>query len=330
MRLRSSLLPILLIGCILGWGVLARTNSETWWWVALLDSVPPQLLLPLPLWLLWKSARRRAWVDVALSVLASFLLVLQMGFVLPRISTGTDQNGIPLTILNLNADFASTDPNKLATIAKREDVDVLVLQEALNRDRQGADFEAALRKSFPGWSLRRHDELVTLSRLPVFGSAVQTFPNSPHAVLAVQVGAHGQAVKIVNTHLPTLAILPSQSDTELRRTLGQRISRRLSVRRDFLTVTQALLNQNAGPILLVGDLNAPPRRELHARLRAQGWTDTFQQGGAGFGFTHHARLPHSRIDYVWMRGASAASVRVLSDVLSDHRAVLASLRLPVP
>ena len=40
LSLAAALLTVL-------WSVLARLRSETWGWVAVLDLIPPQLLLPL-------------------------------------------------------------------------------------------------------------------------------------------------------------------------------------------------------------------------------------------------------------------------------------------
>lgn len=157
-----------------------------------------------------------------------------------------------------------------------------------------------------------------------------TFPNSPHAVLVSSLEVAGQPVTVVNTHLPTLSLLPSSSDTRLGRSLPERVTRRLAVRRDFVEVMARVGRDTSGPLILAGDLNAPPRGELHARLRRLGLTDAFATGGTGSGFTHHARFGHSRIDYVWTRGVQAERAASLPDVLGDHRAVLAELRLAGP
>ncbi|GAA5511557.1 hypothetical protein Dcar01_00268 [Deinococcus carri] len=309
----------------LGWGLLTRARSETWWWVAGLDSLPPQLLLPVPLGLAWAAWRKRRWAWAALNVAMVLAFTAgQVGFVLPHV--GTEASGVPLRVLTLNADFASADPQRLAALARREGVDLLTLQEALGRDRRVV-YEARVRAAFPGWSLTRHDELLTLSRLPVLTSRAVTFPRSPHAVLLTRVRVGDQAVTVVNTHLPTLALLPSASDIRLRRSLAARMSRRLAVRRDFVGVMAGVLREAPGPVILAGDLNAPPRGELHTRLEALGLTDTFRAAGSGPGFTHHARFGHSRIDYVWARGAAAVQTSTLPDVLSDHRALLAEVRL---
>lgn len=313
----------------LAWGLLARARSETWWWVAGLDLMPPQVLLPVPLLLAW-ALRRQGWGWPALNLaVAVAFSATQVGLVLPRPSPAPEVHAVEgpsLRLLTLNADFAGTDPARLATLVQGGGVDVLVLQEALSRDRN-AGYEARVRAALPGWFLARHDELITLSRWPLRDTRAVPFPRSPHAVLATTVETPAGPLMVVNTHLPTLGLLPSESDTRLGRSLAERVSRRLAVRRDFVEVVGGLLRDAPGPLVLAGDLNAPPRGELHVRLRSLGLTDAFAAEGTGFGFTHHARLGHSRIDYVWTRGLTTAQASALPDVLSDHRVLTVSLLL---
>ncbi|WP_394649494.1 endonuclease/exonuclease/phosphatase family protein [uncultured Deinococcus sp.] len=311
----------------LAWGVLARYWSETWWWLALLDQVPAVPLLAAPLLLAFLAARRRkgGWVIWNLGAALAFA-VFQAGAVLPRAEPLP--GGSPLTLLTLNTGFASAPPAALAALVARERADVVTLQEGLDPAGQARAYEAALRRAFPGWTVVRHDELLTLTRLPLLGSRTVTFPNTPHSVLLARLRAAGQEVTVVNTHLPTLGLRPGASDRALGRTLPQRVEHQLTARREFPGVMSRLLGQESGPLLLAGDLNAPPRGQLHRELGALGLRDAFSQAGHWFGLTHHARAPYARPDYVWLRGAQAEDVQALPDFLSDHRALVVRLRLP--
>ncbi|MFC5849869.1 endonuclease/exonuclease/phosphatase family protein [Deinococcus petrolearius] len=318
---------LLFAALALAWGVSARRWSETWWWLALLDQVPALLLLPAPLLLAYLAARRRkgGWVAWNLGAALAFA-VFQAGAALPRAERLPD--GAPLTLLTLNTDFASAPPAALAALVARERADIVTLQEGLDRERQARPYEAALRSAFPGWTVLRHDELLTLIRLPLLDSRTVTFPQTPHSVLLARIRAAGQEVTVVNAHLPTIGVWPNASDRALGRTLPQRVAHQLDARREFPGVVARLLGQGGGPLLLAGDLNAPPRGELHRDLNALGLRDAFAQAGRGFGLTHHARAPYARSDYVWLRGAQAEDVQTLSDLLSDHRALVVRLRLP--
>lgn len=318
---------LLFAALALAWGLLARRWSETWWWLSLLDQLPATLLLPVPLGLAFIAARRRKAGWVVWNLTAALLFaVYQGGALLPRAERLPD--GAPLTLLTLNTEFASAPPAALAALVAHERADIVTLQEGLDHAGRAQPYEAALRLAFPGWTVLRHDELLTLTRLPLLGSRTVTFPQTPHSVLLARLRAAGQEVTVVNTHLPTIGLWPGASDRALGRTLPQRIEHQLAARREFPGVMARLLGQEDGPLLLAGDLNAPPRGELHRDLKALGLGDAFAQAGHWFGLTHHARAPYARIDYVWLRGAQAEDVQTLPDLLSDHRALVVRLRLP--
>lgn len=318
---------LLFLAVAFGWWWVTRTHAGSWWWAAALNVVPPQVLLPWPIFLVWQAARakKRGWV--LLNVLASAVFTVSVvGLLLPRAEP--QPAGVPLTLLTLNTNFASTNPEQLAQVAVREGVQVITLQESLNRQFQAGAYEAQVRAAFPGWNVARHDELLTLSKLPILGTKVVTFPNSLHAVLVTEVRVQGQAIRVVNAHLAAPKLLPSASDRAMGRNLQQRMEFTLAIRRDFQKVAGGLIRENPLPLLIAGDLNAPPRGGVWYQLRSLGLRDAFLQAGKGFGFTHHALFGHSRIDYVWLRGAKAEEARPLRDLLSDHRALLVKVVLP--
>lgn len=315
----------ILLAC--GWWWVTRTHAGSWGWAAALNMLPPQVLLPWPLWLAWWASRlkKRGWVGLNLLSAAVFTVSV-VGFVLPRAES--PKPGQALGVMTLNADFASAEPSRIAEVAQRENVQVIALQEGLNRSFRGAAYESALRAAFPGWTVVRSDELVVVSRLPVLGSQVVKFPHSAHTVLATRLRLGGQAVTVVNAHLPAFSLWPTASDRALRRSLPERLGRGLSVRRDFQGVVAGLLRQTADPFVLAGDLSMPPRGGVVNQLRYLHLHDAFAEGGVGFGFTHAALLPHSRLDYVWVRGAGVRQYSVLRDLLSDHRASVVRLAVP--
>ncbi len=314
------------------WWWATRTHAGSWWWAAVLNMVPPQILLPLPLWLAWRAARLRKRGWVILNLLGALLFTVStVGYVLPR-AARAQAEGVPLTVMTLNANYASASPSRLAEVALREGVQVLTLQEALDKSGEAQTFEQALKAAFPGWTLVRHDELLTLSRLPILDSQVLRFPHTPHAVLLTHIRNEGQTVTVANTHLPTAGLLPNSSDRQLGRGLPERMERGLELRWDFQTLVAAIMKQNAGPFVLAGDLNTAARGGVVNQLRFLKLRDTFSEGGSGFGFTHYALplLGHSRIDYVWVRDLAVKQASVQRDLLSDHRAYVVRLLLPAP
>ncbi|WP_167757826.1 endonuclease/exonuclease/phosphatase family protein [Deinococcus fonticola] len=318
-------LLFILVAC--GWWWVTRTQAGTWWWAAALNVVPPQVLLPIPLFMAWLAGRARKQGWVLLNVLAAAVFTVSVaGFVLPRAEQ--KHAGLPLTLLTLNTNFAGTDPARLAQVALREGVQVITLQEALNRQVDPGEYEQRLRAAFPGWSVTRYDELVTISKFPILSARSVKFPNSAHAVFVTQVRAQGQVVDIVNMHLPAPKLLPSASDRAQNRNVQERLQLTLDIRRDFQKVAGSLIRADDHPLIIAGDLNAPSRGGVWYQLRSLGLRDAFRESGRGFGFTHHALFGHSRIDYVWLRGAKAGHTRTLRDLLSDHRAVVVKIMLP--
>ncbi|WP_291424330.1 endonuclease/exonuclease/phosphatase family protein [Deinococcus sp.] len=323
---------LLFVLVALGWWWVTRTHAGSWWWAALLNMAPPQLLWPWPLLLAWRAARvgKRGWVVVNLLAAALFT-VSTVGFVLPRAPRAPGA-GRPLTVLSLNTNYASAPATKVAELALREGAQVVTLQEALDRQRSGKAFETQLRAAFPGWNVVRNDELLTLAHVPVLGWQVIKFPHSPHTLLLTRLRVEGQTVTVVNTHLTTFPLplpLPQKGGRPVR-TLQQRTEHQLQVRWDFQTVMAGLLRHSADPLVLAGDLNTPARGGVVHPLRFLGLSDAFAEAGTGFGFTHWAYLGHSRLDYIWLRGLQAQYAAPLPDLVSDHRALIARLRLPDP
>lgn len=300
------------------WAALVRQTSETWWWVSVADLVPPQVCLLLLVPLLFEALSRKQWLRASGWSLCVLWLLHWSGW------TWNAPSQVPTTLnlLSLNADFASAPAERVAALARREGADIVVLQEALDRERQGKAYRQALQAAFPNWYFAQHDELVTLSRWPIVGSAPVTFPRSPHALLWTRIEVGGRNINLYNVHLPTNGVLASESDQRLGRTLPQRVAKRLSVRRDFLSLTAHELKRQRDAVILAGDFNASPRGELAQRLPSLGLSDSFAEAGRGFGFTHAAQLGHSRIDFVWTREMRAVGAATLPDRLSDHRPLL--------
>lgn len=90
----------------------------------------------------------------------------------------------------------------------------------------------------------------------------------------------------------------------------------------------------AGPaaVIVAGDYNSTPDMRQFRDLLTGGYRDAVQQSGAGFGPTFPSRSgrpPLITIDHIVTRHAVARSVRTVYVPGSDHRAVLASIEIPL-
>lgn len=172
-------------------------------------------------------------------------------------------------------------------------------------------FGAALRLPPPGPD-RPEAEYgsALLSGLPVSSWRCVPLPLWPgteqRCVLIADVEVGEQEVSIASTHLSHEGLEP-----------------RLAQCRGLLR----LLDDR--PALVLGDLNAQPDSDELALLTER-LTDCWADSGSGRGHTIPAVLPLRRIDYVLASADfSVEQIEVVDiGVASDHRAVVATLRLP--
>lgn len=134
-------------------------------------------------------------------------------------------------------------------------------------------------------------------------------PGPRPGFLEATIDVHGTAVQVFNTHLD--------------------YRRDPSVRRAQVAEMLVHIARAAGPVLLLGDLNAPPEapelQPLFTRLR-DAWP-----AAAGPGHTIPVAEPVRRIDYVLISDHfQVRSARVPATLASDHRPVVIDLVLPSP
>lgn len=85
-------------------------------------------------------------------------------------------------------------------------------------------------------------------------------------------------------------------------------------------------------VIIGGDYNSTPDMRQFRDLLTNGYQDAVQESGSGFAptFPSNRRFPPVlTIDHVLTRNATASSVRTIEVPGSDHRALLATVRVPV-
>lgn len=90
----------------------------------------------------------------------------------------------------------------------------------------------------------------------------------------------------------------------------------------------------AGPaaVIVGGDYNSTPDMRQFRDLLTDGYDDAVHQSGAGFAPTYPADAwfpPLLTLDHVLTRNAAAASVQTITIPGSDHRALLATIEVPL-
>jgi endonuclease/exonuclease/phosphatase family metal-dependent hydrolase len=84
---------------------------------------------------------------------------------------------------------------------------------------------------------------------------------------------------------------------------------------------------NIAPAVLAGDFNDPPGAAVIRRIREAGFTSVFDLLGLPHPPSVPARRPVEAIDYIFVRGLIVEAAQVLDAAASDHRPVIATLRI---
>lgn len=92
--------------------------------------------------------------------------------------------------------------------------------------------------------------------------------------------------------------------------------------------------KDAGPaaVIVGGDYNATPDMRQFRDLLTNGYLDAVQQTGSGFAPTFRADVaipPLITIDHILTRNAAARTIKTITISGSDHRALLATIRVPL-
>jgi endonuclease/exonuclease/phosphatase (EEP) superfamily protein YafD len=92
--------------------------------------------------------------------------------------------------------------------------------------------------------------------------------------------------------------------------------------------------REAGPgaVIIGGDYNSTPDMRQFRDLLTNGYSDVVQQLGSGFAPTFkadHPLPPLITIDHILTRNAAAATIETVTITGSDHRSLLATVRVPL-
>ena len=295
------------------WGALALFVPQAFW------AVPALLFLPLTL----IRAPRAAWIPAAAVLIVAGPL---MGFTwAPR--QNPDGPTIRLATYNVQVWQRRHVPSILDEIIAA-DPDVLCLQDArgIRNTRAAAHFKTQ--------NVAMFGQYVVVSKFPIIESTVGdiSYDRETHTYLRVRLDVRGRDVTVFTAHLvtPRDALSPLRSPafwrlavSEIRRNQAQRMRQGRQLAEDASRVE--------GPLIIAGDLNAPPASLVTRMLTDRGLSDAFSEAGRGYGYTfgHSLFIGQSflRLDRIlvsrhflpvnaWVGGAAG----------SDHRPVITDLR----
>lgn len=223
--------------------------------------------------------------------------------------------------LTWNVEQWSSGGERVARAVAELSPDVFCLQEARNYDgevdHEWPAFEAAL----PGYRLIRFGEMAFGTRWPILEERRLPLHDElwKRPLLDITLRApNGARLRVLDAHLAYTKFYGSAPGALVRS--GQ--ERRAQAERIL-----AHVGSSSEPMLLCGDLNAPPNSAALSVLR-QRFGDAWRLRGTGFGMTTSALHPIRRIDYLLVSGLQVGDIRVIEEPLSDHLALTATFALP--
>ena len=297
------------------------------------------------------AALARRWVAVA-GLVAVWALAAT-----PWAAGGAGEGGGTLQILSLNAGgraLTFETSERIRAFADRRGIEVIAWQEHDIRYPDDAPYGSAAtlqpivrgglyRSPRPVDSLGRPPRGIVHLANPVLtvlpwvrqsqprlASDLPEHEQSPYTRAVLE--WDGREIAVYNVHLASYSEKrPWRDDIggglrgwgRFLQTIGPTAARRAAEARALRDV----LGREPRPFLVVGDLNSAPGQEAYEIL-SDGLTDVLAAAGSWPGFTFHARVPFVRIDHVlasphWQ----VVDADVRGDLSSDHRAIVASLRL---
>jgi endonuclease/exonuclease/phosphatase (EEP) superfamily protein YafD len=308
------------------------------WWFAGVNMFLPQLLWAGPglvlLPLTARYARRWMWLPLATMLFVAGPL---MGFSWSRQPVPRDvPGGVPLRVMTYNVQLWQREyaPN-IVTEIREADPDVLVLQDAR------AASNTVLDEFLKNLKVASFGQYIIASKFPIVDPVVGdiSYRGETHTFLRARINVHGQDVVVSTAHFATprdaLSAFRSPrflASPEFWEVGVSSIRRNMSDRMVQARALADALRHLDGPLIVGGDLNAPPPSLASRTLTDSGLVDAFAAGGRGYGYTfgHSLRLRRSflRLDRILVsRHFAVVASHVGSATGSDHRPVIADVVL---
>jgi len=322
---------LLYAALVIGWYIAYSRVGDGFWLLALVNGFAVYLFAPLPLAaLLTVLARRRVTWGALLVVTLLFCGLFGGDLLPPSPVARAGANDPVLTVMTYNVLFTNTDATPIAANITSVNPDLITFQELAPQLAQ--QLEQAIGAHYPYRTplhpAECHAQVAVWSRYPL-----QVEPVDEDVLCrtcSVVVDFDGRAVRVVDVHAWPFTGFDQES-----------IERSLRWRREQIELVLGTVEGQPEPLILLGDLNSTPLHEVYQMLSDQ-LVDSYREAGWGLGHTFPTTggrlwgIPYPdrlvRIDHIlhsddWR--AEAAWVGEW-DGFSDHRPVVARLRLPRP
>jgi endonuclease/exonuclease/phosphatase (EEP) superfamily protein YafD len=313
-----------------------RLSPVSPWWLELTRYAP------YPLWLALAGAALlvsfglgRRWV-IASAATFALVATLTMGWVWNAAPPAAAAPTLRVMTYNIKAFKAALRPDGVSRLAAEiasHDPDIVLAQDAEVLSTQRAADDAAL---FGTRERHRVGQYVIASRYPLRDCAPGRLAAGGDDVgtLHCTVRVGGVDLDLVTVHFesPRTGLNAARREgldgaDEWRRNYEDRLAQARQLARR--------LGPTLRPRIVAGDLNAPEASPVVRALLATGLRDAHSAAGRGYGYSYGQALrvgrSFLRIDHILVSaGIEVTACAVGGGEASDHRPVIAELRLPRP
>ncbi|WP_425553500.1 endonuclease/exonuclease/phosphatase family protein [Kribbella hippodromi] len=273
---------------------------------SLLDTFLPWVGVTVPVLGVAALVRRSATAGVAL-LLPTLIWGLMFGhLLLPGRAAG---GAYDLRVLSHNVDAANPDPDRTAKDLLAADADVVALEELTPADLK--IYKADFAKTYP-YQVSR-DTVALWSKFPVEETKSVDVGFTWTRALRADVKTPKGTIAVYVAHLASVRVGASGFTSDQRNQTIKALGRQIAAEKDKQVIVMGDFN---------GTVNDRSLAPLTSGLRsAQG------AAGTGFGFTWPSAFPMARIDHILVRGLTPTKAWVMSSTGSDHRPVIAEIRV---
>jgi vancomycin resistance protein VanJ len=272
---------------------------------SLLDTFLPWVGLAIPILGVAALVRRSATAGVALLLPAAVWGLMFGHLLIPGKGGGPHD----LTVLSHNVDAANPNPRQTAQDLLSANADVMALEEITSADMKV--YKAAFAKAYP-YSVSR-DTVGLWSKYPMAESKSVDVGFKWTRALRAEVSTPEGKVAVYVAHLASVRVGTTGFTSDQRNDTIKALGRQIA-------------DEKLSGVIVMGDFNGTANDRSLAPLTT-GLRSAQGAAGYGFGFTWPAKFPMARIDHIMVRGVTPTKAWVMKPTGSDHRPVVAELRV---
>ncbi|MEZ0359003.1 endonuclease/exonuclease/phosphatase family protein [Mycobacterium sp. SA01] len=260
----------------------------------------------------------------SLTIIAVLVITVTAAVQIPRYSfiRPAATQFADVRVLSSNLRKGQADPNAFAMLAQSS-ADILTVSELTP-------------EAMEGFSHTVIDEAFPYSVLNPGPGAGGIGLWSRYPLTAVSPGAQRSLnLAAARVHVPGVRLAPLVASIHVYSPLASQQDTvdgwEASIANAKTTLNEFAAVAGSGAVIVAGDFNTTSDMQQFRNLLSNGYRDAADQAGAGFIPTFPADTwlpPALDIDHVVARGATATSMHAATVVGSDHRALLAKVRIP--